>query len=119
MLAFQTRRVVRLLEVVEYEQEEVLAGTILGLGDRMRPGAGMDRARGIEPDTYIVADRNRMAERSGTQQPMPRLWNDGRAVYIAKRWATDSLFPSQTRTDLCGSRAREATRVANSPLPAL
>ena len=103
----------------EYYQEEVLGDTILGPGDRTRPGAGIHRVGGIKPDTRIVAERNRMAERSGDQQPVPCLWDDGRALYPARRGSPGSLRPSQTQPGLCGSGTWKATRGANRPLPAL
>ena len=105
-------------ELHDYNQEEVLAGTIFRPGDRTCPGGG-NITGGIEAGNHVVADWSRLAERSSTQQPMPRLWDDGRAICYAKHRAPDSLLPSQTRSDLCGSRAWEASRVPNSPLPAL
>ena len=47
--------------------------------------SGLEIARAQEPeltgvvesraDIHIVGDRNSMAERSGTQQPVPRVWD--------------------------------------------
>jgi hypothetical protein len=50
-----------------YNQEEVLADTALRLGNRARAGTRANGGGGIEVEIHIVGDRNRMAERSGTE----------------------------------------------------
>ena len=61
------RGLLEVLSAHDDNPDEVLADTILGPGDRRRPGSGTNEGTGIVADIHIVAERNRVAERSGTQ----------------------------------------------------